>query len=245
MADPPRIQPHQPHRYDAQPAEVSPTPTRGIVSSTLRTTASIALGMVDAVPGMANSLANVVTVPVARALGSDFRFRTENVISGIVTSDPEILRGARSAQFGTELGVFVVSLGTRPPLGVGTRAPPIRPAAPAPAPAVVPSTAVRPVGSILGTALDVMANPQLLAGRNLHEVRLMIGRTPGWTHGVMTRSRFHLGWTFRETNAAGNLTGRMIQYHPGSSRHFRGAPYWKVSGVPDQPPIRIPAAAAP
>lgn len=34
----------------------------------------------------------------------------------------------------------------------------------------------------------------------------------------------------REMNEAGtDFTGRLIQYHPGTSRHFGGAPYWKVS----------------
>jgi len=31
-------------------------------------------------------------------------------------------------------------------------------------------------------------------------------------------------------NKAGtDFTGRMIQYHPGTARHFGGALYWKVS----------------
>jgi hypothetical protein len=30
-------------------------------------------------------------------------------------------------------------------------------------------------------------------------------------------------------NGRGKETGRLIQYQPGSRRHFGGAPYWKVS----------------
>lgn len=34
----------------------------------------------------------------------------------------------------------------------------------------------------------------------------------------------------REMNSKGSdYTGRMIQYHPGSSRHYKSSPYWKVS----------------
>lgn len=34
----------------------------------------------------------------------------------------------------------------------------------------------------------------------------------------------------RELNSRGNkFTIRYIQYHPGSPRHYEGAPYWKIS----------------
>lgn len=34
----------------------------------------------------------------------------------------------------------------------------------------------------------------------------------------------------REMNSKGtDYTGRMIQYHSSTSRHFEGNPYWKVS----------------
>ena len=37
-------------------------------------------------------------------------------------------------------------------------------------------------------------------------------------------------FTLRELNSRGNeFTDRYIQYHPGSPRHYEGAPYWKVS----------------
>lgn len=105
------------------------------------------------------------------------------------------------------------------------------------------ATAIRRVGELLGTVDDVLANPRLLAGRSLEEVRLLIGRTVGWVDDVMRRSTRHPngGWVFRELNEAGtDFTGRMIQYHPGTPRHFGGTPYWKVSGVPGQAPVRIP-----
>jgi hypothetical protein len=74
-------------------------------------------------------------------------------------------------------------------------------------------------------------------------VRSMIGRTPGWVDDVMRHSTTNPrgGWVFREMNTAGtDFTGRLIQFHPGTPRHFGGLPYWKVSGVPGQAPIRIP-----
>lgn len=37
-------------------------------------------------------------------------------------------------------------------------------------------------------------------------------------------------FTLRELNSRGNeFTVRYIQYHPGSPRHYEGAPYWKIS----------------
>jgi len=32
------------------------------------------------------------------------------------------------------------------------------------------------------------------------------------------------GWVLRQVNGRGQETGRLIQYHPGSRRHFGGAP---------------------
>ena len=37
------------------------------------------------------------------------------------------------------------------------------------------------------------------------------------------------GWVYRQVNSSGQPTGKLIQYHPGSVRHFEGNPYWKVS----------------
>ncbi|RME59611.1 hypothetical protein D6779_03845, partial [Candidatus Parcubacteria bacterium] len=105
------------------------------------------------------------------------------------------------------------------------------------------STALRRVGDLLETAHDVMANPSLLEGKSMEQVRMMIDKTPGWVDDVMRHSTTHPngGWVFREMNAAGtDFTGRMIQFHPGTPRHFGGQAYWKVSGISGQNPIRIP-----
>jgi hypothetical protein len=90
------------------------------------------------------------------------------------------------------------------------------------------------VGDALNSVDDVMANPRLLEGKSPGQVASMIGDTPGWEAGTLTRGRSAGGgWTFRERNAAGtDYTGRYIQWSPGSPRHFDGNPYWKVSSGP-------------
>ena len=92
---------------------------------------------------------------------------------------------------------------------------------------------------------DVFSNPSLLEGRSLEQVMSEIGDAQGWIHDVMHDSNTHPegGWVLRELNRRGdNYTGRMIQYHPGTPRHFEGRPYWKISGIPNQRPVRVLAA---
>jgi hypothetical protein len=103
---------------------------------------------------------------------------------------------------------------------------------------------LRRAGDQLESVHDVMANPSLLQGKSVEFVRMLIGKTPGWLNDVMRHSTTHPGggWVFREMNASGTgFSGRMIQYHPGTHRHFARAPYWKVSG-PGQGTIRIPVS---
>jgi hypothetical protein len=79
---------------------------------------------------------------------------------------------------------------------------------------------------------DILDNPQLLNGKSINEVKNQIGSSEGWINDVMRRSTSNPngGWILREVNGLGtDFTGRMIQYHPGTLRHFNGAPYWKVS----------------
>ena len=92
------------------------------------------------------------------------------------------------------------------------------------------NTALRPVGKFLESVNDVMANPYLLSGKSLAQVRGILNGSKGWIDDVMRRSSRTKGWVFREVNKTGtDFTGRMIQYHPGTPRHFGGTPYWKVS----------------
>ncbi len=92
------------------------------------------------------------------------------------------------------------------------------------------TAALRKVGSVLESVDDVMANPNLLQGQSYGYVRNMLGNSKNWVNDVMRKSTRADGWVLREMNQAGtDFTGRMIQYHPGTPRHFGGAPYWKVS----------------
>lgn len=69
----------------------------------------------------------------------------------------------------------------------------------------------------------------------------MLSKSKGWTNDVMRKTRgSDKGWVLREVTNKGQETGRLIQYHPGSRRHFGGKPYWKVSD--GKKTFRYPAA---
>jgi RHS repeat-associated protein len=90
--------------------------------------------------------------------------------------------------------------------------------------------AAKGVGKALNGVDDVLANPNLLQGKSLEQVQSVLGNSKNWVNDVMRKSIRADGWVLREMNQAGtDFTGRMIQYHPGTPRHFGGAPYWKVS----------------
>ena len=90
--------------------------------------------------------------------------------------------------------------------------------------------ATKGVGKALSGVDDVLANPNLLQGKSLEQVQSVLGNSKNWVNDVMRKSTRADGWVLREMNQAGtDFTGRMIQYHPGTPRHFGGAPYWKVS----------------
>lgn len=92
------------------------------------------------------------------------------------------------------------------------------------------SKATKGVGKALNGVDDVLANPNLLQGKSLEQVQSLLGNSKGWVNDAMRKSSRADGWVLREMNQAGTeFTGRMIQYHPGTPRHFGGAPYWKVS----------------
>jgi hypothetical protein len=97
-------------------------------------------------------------------------------------------------------------------------------------------------GRRLGDLIDdIFKDPSRLKGKTLEEVKAEIGNTPGWEVGTMRRSARAEGWALRELTVDGkNYTGRLIQYHPGTPRHFGGRPYWKVSSGQFRP-VRIPA----
>ncbi|MDY7077479.1 MAG: hypothetical protein SXV54_11210, partial [Chloroflexota bacterium] len=77
---------------------------------------------------------------------------------------------------------------------------------------------------------DIFNDPTILKGRTLAEVQSSLGTHEGWDMGTMRHSSRTSGWALREWNAMRtDYTDRMIQYHPGTPRHFNGNPYWKVS----------------
>jgi RHS repeat-associated protein len=76
---------------------------------------------------------------------------------------------------------------------------------------------------------DVLRSPRLLQGRNPDQVRRMLGNNSGWQEEVLRRgSQQGGGWVYRQYDASGNLTGRVIRYHPGGGHHG-SHPYWRVS----------------
>lgn len=89
---------------------------------------------------------------------------------------------------------------------------------------------MRRTGEYLESVNDIMANPKLLENKSLLEVKSLVGNSDGWVNDVMRRSSRAEGWMLRELNSRGSdFSGRMLQYHPGTPRHFGGNPYWKVS----------------
>lgn len=81
----------------------------------------------------------------------------------------------------------------------------------------------------------------LLKGKSLNEIKPLLGNSENWINDVMRKSTTNPngGWVLREITGS-NLTGRNIQFHPGTHRHFNGNPYWKVSS-PKGGVVRIPA----
>ena len=78
---------------------------------------------------------------------------------------------------------------------------------------------------------DIIKSPSLLEGRSLSDVQSILKNTTGWAEGTLKKGRSAGdGWTLRQLNSRGtDFTDLYIQYSPGSSRHFGGKPYWKVS----------------
>jgi len=77
---------------------------------------------------------------------------------------------------------------------------------------------------------DVMARPWALERKSYTNIRGKLENSEGWVNSIMTKTRGEdKGWGLRQVNENGQPTGKLIQYHPGSRRHYQGKPYWKVS----------------
>jgi len=92
------------------------------------------------------------------------------------------------------------------------------------------------------TVDEIVQNPYLLAGKTPEEVEAVLEPALDWRierlgHGDHAGQ----GWLLRQYNERGNLTGRLIQWHPGGGHHGPD-PYWKVRssehGISDE--IRWP-----
>ena len=76
---------------------------------------------------------------------------------------------------------------------------------------------------------DVLAHPQLLAGKTPQEVEARLGNSPGWRVETLGRGAHQgQGWVLREYTLQGSPTGRVIRWHPGGGHHGP-EPYWRVS----------------
>lgn len=79
--------------------------------------------------------------------------------------------------------------------------------------------------------MDPFSNPRMLQNMKVSDVVGYYSRQPGWKIGRLGRGRHQgEGITIRQLAPNGNdVTDLLIQWHPGSVRHFGGKPYWKVS----------------
>jgi hypothetical protein len=76
---------------------------------------------------------------------------------------------------------------------------------------------------------NILKNPALLKGKTSAQVRAHLVPTVGWSEETLGRGRHKgQGWVFREHDADGIATGRLIRWHPGSTHHGE-KPYWVVS----------------
>ena len=76
---------------------------------------------------------------------------------------------------------------------------------------------------------DVLGTPGLLDGKSPGAIREAIGSAPGWREETLGQGTHEgQGWVLREYDENGNLTGRVIRWHPGGGRHGPD-PYWRVS----------------
>ncbi|WP_353647399.1 YIP1 family protein [Mycobacterium sp. D16Q16] len=80
------------------------------------------------------------------------------------------------------------------------------------------------------TVDEVIANPQMLAGKTPQQVQAALGDVPGWqVESLGKGSQAGNGWVLRQYNEKGNPTGPQIRWHPGGGHHGPD-PYWRVVG---------------
>ena len=92
------------------------------------------------------------------------------------------------------------------------------------------------------TPSRLMNNPYMLSSTSLQSFQGRMSGFGNWQMGTLGKGRsMGKGMTLRQWNSRGtDFTDRYVQYHPGSSRHFGGRPYWKISGSVRGGVIRYP-----
>ena len=89
-----------------------------------------------------------------------------------------------------------------------------------------------PIGkSFWGDPMEPFTDPYVLEALDPADVAAYYSEIPGWDVGGLRRGRSKgLGLIVRQLNPQGTEpTGLMLEFHPGTRRHFNGQPYWKVS----------------
>lgn len=91
--------------------------------------------------------------------------------------------------------------------------------------------------TLVSSLRDIFANSSTLKNMTPQQV-MDLANTEGWSIGTLGKgSHAGEGLIVREIDNEGNLTGRLIQWHPGGGHHGPN-PYWKISS-PKTGTIRI------
>ncbi len=81
----------------------------------------------------------------------------------------------------------------------------------------------------LSSINGIFNDPSSVQNMTPQEVSQLAQNDDSWEEGQLGRgAHAGQGYTLRERNASGNLTGRYLQWHPGGGQHGP-LPYWKVS----------------
>jgi len=84
------------------------------------------------------------------------------------------------------------------------------------------------------TLYGIIHNPKRIQKYSIEEFKKIVNNS-SWKSGTLMKGN-HVGEGFKAYDNRGNL----IQWHPGTSRHFDGEAYWKVSNSANNlPPERF------
>jgi len=154
----------------------------------------------------------------SRSLRQAGYYSAQPIIDGTIAYNSALLAGmGATGMGGASASIRGLARSVEPPV--------------APARAASPSSALVRTGDYLNSVHDVMANPQLLAGKHPGFVHGLLKDSSGWQVGVLGKgSHKGTGWVLREYGVQGQPTGRQIRWHPGGG-HPGPEPYWRVVGA--------------